>query len=268
VLVVDATTSFKFVTKYEYDSIRSMYDYDSAVGSLVNVVTQGEYNDWKRSQAIAAFNLFGQPAMQPLAPLSLISGDVQSAINDIHSSMTAMGLTDSMQLSAMSSLGSTSSLPYEMAAANSASQAWQSPLGGINGYSAPYNPWNVDRAIEDYNANLITSMPADFESNMAAAVNSFWSGYSFDTGIGTVNIGGSTGSNNGSNLGYNPPPTIGPSISCPIGIDLGNGTPGLAQDARFSEFRVWQDQNQDGVSDAGELKTLEGATGLGYCRAA
>lgn len=29
-----------------------------------------------------------------------------------------------------------------------------------------------------------------------------------------------------------------------------------AQDARFAEFRVWQDANGDGVSDAGELKTL------------
>lgn len=119
VLVVNASTSLKFVTAYEYASIRSMYDDDSAVGSLVNVVTQGEYNDWKRSQALSASNLFGQPAMQPLAPLSLISGDVQSAINDIHSSMTAMGLTDSMQLSALPSSGTISPLTHELATANS-----------------------------------------------------------------------------------------------------------------------------------------------------
>ena len=29
-----------------------------------------------------------------------------------------------------------------------------------------------------------------------------------------------------------------------------------AQDSSFADFRVWQDKNGDGVSDAGELKTL------------
>jgi len=30
-----------------------------------------------------------------------------------------------------------------------------------------------------------------------------------------------------------------------------------AEDARWSEFRIWQDANGDGVSQAGEVKTLE-----------
>jgi uncharacterized protein YcbX len=29
-----------------------------------------------------------------------------------------------------------------------------------------------------------------------------------------------------------------------------------AQDAQFADFKVWQDANQNGVSDAGEVKTL------------
>jgi hypothetical protein len=29
-----------------------------------------------------------------------------------------------------------------------------------------------------------------------------------------------------------------------------------AQDAQFADFRVWQDANQNGVSDSGEVKTL------------
>jgi hypothetical protein len=32
-----------------------------------------------------------------------------------------------------------------------------------------------------------------------------------------------------------------------------------AGDARWSEFRVWQDANQDGVSDPGEVRTMEDA---------
>ncbi|WP_323690379.1 hypothetical protein [Rhizobium sp. AN95] len=35
------------------------------------------------------------------------------------------------------------------------------------------------------------------------------------------------------------------------------------RDARWSEFRVWQDFNQNGVSDEGELSTLE-AEGIAY----
>ncbi|MNE74860.1 hypothetical protein D3C80_1709680 [compost metagenome] len=30
-----------------------------------------------------------------------------------------------------------------------------------------------------------------------------------------------------------------------------------AEDARWSEFRVWQDINQNGISEAGELSTLD-----------
>jgi len=36
----------------------------------------------------------------------------------------------------------------------------------------------------------------------------------------------------------------------------GNTVAGDAQDAQFADFNVWQDANQDGVSDAGEVKTL------------
>ena len=64
-------SSITFATKYEYDSITAKYGDTTADGLGLNVVTTAEYNDWKRSQSIAAFNLFGQPAMQSLAPLSL-----------------------------------------------------------------------------------------------------------------------------------------------------------------------------------------------------
>ncbi|MDP3427394.1 MAG: hypothetical protein Q8S17_08455, partial [Humidesulfovibrio sp.] len=231
--------------------------------------------------------------------------------------------------------GRTSSLSYDIAAAYTESMAWQYPLGDINGNYASYNPRAIDQDIEDYNAKLITSMPADFESQMAASVNNFWNGLTFDTGIGTVQVGGGTtygGSGGGT-------PYVGVNFGCPIGIDLGNDTMPLdqqglsqvsmfnstaffdmdgdgykertgwvgpddgllvidldndgvidkatevsfklwspdatsdldglrlafdsnsdgvfnAQDARFSEFRIWQDQNQNGISEAGELTTL------------
>ena len=334
-----------FVTKYEYDSIRAKYGDTAADGLGLNVVTTAAYNDWKRDAALSAFNLFGQPAIQQLSHLSLLSPEVQSTINGLRGNLTGLGLTDNMQLSAVSSLGSTSSLSYEIDAAYTESMAWQNPLGGINSKTAGYNPRSIDLAIEDYNENLITSYSTGTFDAIGSAVDSLWRGVSYDTGIGTLQVGGSSGGGNGAALGYNPPPYAGVNFSCPIGIDLGNGTSPLAkdslslvsmfnstaffdmdgdsyrertgwvgpddgllvidlaadggvggdgvidkatevsfklwspdatsdldglrlafdsnndgvfnaQDARFSEFRIWQDQNQNGISEAGELTTL------------
>jgi LysM repeat protein len=86
VLVVNASTSLRVVTKYEYDSIKAMYDDSSTEGFGLNIVTTAEYNDWKRDAAIASFNLFGQSAIAQLNPLSLY-GEMQPVIDEMKKSM-------------------------------------------------------------------------------------------------------------------------------------------------------------------------------------
>lgn len=85
-----------FVTKYEYDSITAKYGDTAADGLDLNVVTTAAYNDWKRDAAIAAFNLFGQPAIQQLAPLSLLSPNVQSVINMLRRGMSNRNLSSAL----------------------------------------------------------------------------------------------------------------------------------------------------------------------------
>ncbi len=89
VLVVDAATSLRVVTKYEYESIKAMYDDSSTEGLGLNVVTTALYNDWKHDTAISSFNLSGNGLIPEIKNLSFMP---QGILNTLDQGFAGLGI--------------------------------------------------------------------------------------------------------------------------------------------------------------------------------
>lgn len=217
-----ADSSVTFVSQHELSDIRAMYGDIADDTSGLGVVPTDVYNDWQRSQLISSFNLFGTSAISEIAYRSLYTS-ISPYTSEIWSHMQDLGFSSGTMMAVAPRLASISSIYAK------APSYWQYQSGGAREFS--YVSQYSNSNLNNNNASPVTDAPPSYFDSIVGGVNTLLKGTSFDISGTTITIGvGNTGGAGGPSLPY-----IGPTIStgwgCPIGIDLGSGTPGISKDA-------------------------------------